>query len=84
MEKTRESQKNICYIDYANTLWITVNCGKFLKRWEYQTSLPVSWETCMQVKKLQIKPYMEQLTGWKFGKEYNKAIYCHPAYLTSM
>ena len=88
MEKARESQKNIyfCFIDYTNTfdLWITVNCGKFLKRWEYQTALPVSWETCMQVKKQQIKSYMEQLTGWKFGKKYNKAIYSHPAYLTSM
>ena len=58
---------------------------KILKeRWEYQTALPVSWETCMQVKKQQIKSYMEQLTGWKFGKKYNKAIYSHPAYLTSM
>ena len=33
------------------TVWITTNCGKFLKRWEYQTTLPASWETCMQVKK---------------------------------
>ena len=33
------------------TVWITANCGKFLKRWEYQTILPVSWETCMQVRK---------------------------------
>ena len=44
------------------TLWITTNCGKFLKRWKYQTTLPVSWETCMQVKKQQFEPYME-LTG---------------------
>ena len=35
------------------TEWITTNCGKFLKRWEYQTTLPVSWETCMQIKKQQ-------------------------------
>ena len=35
------------------TVWITTNCGKFLKRWEYQITLPVSWETCMQVKKQQ-------------------------------
>ena len=36
------------------TVWITTNCGKFLKTWDYQTtSLPVSWETCMQVKKQQ-------------------------------
>ena len=32
-------------------VWITTNCGKFLKRWEYQTTLPASWETCLQVKK---------------------------------
>ena len=37
------------------------NCGKFLKRWEYQTTLPVSWETCMWVKKQQLKHCMEQL-----------------------
>ena len=33
------------------TVWITANCGKFWKRWEYQTTLPASWEICMQVKK---------------------------------
>ena len=33
------------------TVWITTNCGKFLKRWEYQTTSPASWEICMQVKK---------------------------------
>ena len=38
----------------------------------------------MQVKKQQLEPYMEQLTGLKLKKEYNKAVYCHPAYLTSM
>ena len=37
----------------ALTVWITTNCGKFLKRWEYQITLPVSWETCMRVKKQQ-------------------------------
>ena len=56
--------------------------GKFLKRWEYQTTLPDSWEMCMQVKKQQLEPDMEQWTGSKSGKEYVKAIYCHPAYLT--
>ena len=35
------------------TVWITTNCRKFLKRWEYQTTLPASWEICMQVKKQQ-------------------------------
>ena len=66
------------------TVWITTSCGKFLKRWEYQTTLPVSCESCMQVKKQQLEPYMEQWTGSKLGKEYNKAVYCHPGYLTSM
>ena len=40
-------------------------CGKFLKRWEYQTTLPDSWETCMQVKKPQLEWDMEQQTGSK-------------------
>ena len=35
------------------TVWITINCGKFFKRWEYQTTLPASWEFCVQVKKQQ-------------------------------
>ena len=42
------------------TMWITTNCGKFFKRWEYQTTLPASWETCMQVKKQQLGLNMEQ------------------------
>ena len=41
------------------TAWITTNCGKFLKRWEYQTTLSVSWETCMWVQKQQLEPYMQ-------------------------
>ena len=45
------------------TVWIITNCGKLLKRWEYQTILPVSWETYMWVKKQQLEPCMEQLTG---------------------
>ena len=38
----------------------------------------------MQVKKQQLELDMEQQTGFKWGKEYVKAVYCHPAYLTSM
>ena len=66
------------------TVWITSSYGKFLKRWEYQITLPVSWETCRQVKKQRSELDMEQRTGWKLGKEYIKAVYCHPAYLTYM
>ena len=42
--------------------------------------LPASWEICMQVKKQQLEPDMEQWTGSKLGEEYIQAIYCHPAY----
>ena len=60
IEKAREFQKSIyfCFIDYTKplTVWITTNCGKFLKRWEYQITLPASCETCMQVKKQQLEP----------------------------
>ena len=66
------------------SVWITTNCGKFLKRWEYQTTLPVSCETCMQDKKQQLELDMEQRTGPKLGKEYIKAVYCHPVYFTYM
>ena len=47
------------------TVWITINCGKFWKRWEHQTTLPASWETCMQVRKQQLELDMEQETGSK-------------------
>ena len=56
---------------------------KILKVMEYHTILPVSWETCMKVKKQQLETYMEQLTGSKLTKVW-KAIYRHSAYLTSM
>ena len=66
------------------TVWIIINYEKFFKRWEYQTTLPASWEICMQVKKQQLELDMEQQTGSKMGKEYVKAVYCHAAYLTYM
>ena len=62
----------------------TINCGKFWKRWEYQTTWPASWEICIQVRKQQLELDIEQQTGSKSGKEYIKAAYCHPAYLTFM
>ena len=87
VEKARELQKNIyfCVTDYAKafvTVWITT--GKFLKKWEYQTTWRDSWEICMKVKKQQLEPDVEQWTGSKWGKEYVKAVYCQPAYLTYM
>ena len=47
------------------TVWITINCGKFFKRWAYQTTWPVSWETYMQVRNQQLELDMEQQTGSK-------------------
>ena len=88
IEKAREFQKNIyfCFIDYAkafdcvdhNKLW------KILKEMGIPDHLPASWETCMQVRKQQLELDMEQQTGSKLEKEYAKAVYCHPAYLTYM
>ena len=69
------------YYSQNLTMWITTNCVKFLKRWEYQTAF---WEICMQVKKQQLELDIEQQTGSKSGKENVKAVYCHPNYLTYM
>ena len=58
----------------------TYRPGEF--RWEYQTTWPASWETCMQIRKQQLELDMEQQTDSILGNEYVKADYCHPAYLT--
>ena len=88
IKKAREFQKSIyfCFIDYAkafdcvdhNKLW------KILKDKEYQTTWPASWEICMQVEKQHLEPDIKQQIGSKLEKNYFKAVYCHPAYLTSM
>jgi len=52
------------------TVWITTNCGKFWRRWEYQTTWPASWEICMQVKKQQLEPDMEQESEKSMSKLY--------------
>ena len=88
-EKAREFQKKkiyFCFIDNAkafdcadhNKLW------KILKEMGIPDHLTCLWEIHMQVKKQQLELDMEQWTGSKSGKEYIKAVYCHPAYLTYM
>ena len=88
IEKVREYQKNIyfCFIDYCKAFDCVDHnkLGKILKRSEYQTTWPASWEIWKQVKKQQLELNMEQRTDSKLGKEYVKAVYCHPAYSTSM
>ena len=98
---TRDQILNICWtMEKASssaslttlkhlTVWITTSCGKILKRWKWQTTLPASWEICMQVKKQQLElTWNDRLvpigTKSKSGKEYVKDVYCHLAYLASM
>ena len=84
IENTREFQKKkkstYDLLTMPKPLWITTNCGKFFKRWEYHTTLPASGKISMQVKKQQLEQDMEQLTGPKLGKEYIKAVNYHTAY----
>ena len=83
IEKAEEFQKNICFCftDYAkafdcvdhNELW------KILKEMGVPDHLTCLLRICMQVKKQQLEPDMEQQTGSKSGKKYIKAVYCHLA-----
>ena len=84
IEKAREFQKNIyiCFIDYTKAF----DCVDHNKLWKILKEMGI-WPLYLspeQVKKQQLEPYMEQLTGSKLRKEYNKAIYCHPVCLTYM
>ena len=84
-ESSRKKKIYFCFIDYAKTLvWITINCGKFWKRWKYQTTWPAPWEIYMKVRKQWLEMDMDQQTGSKKEKEHVKSVYCHPAYLTYM
>ena len=71
------------FIDYVMELdCVDHNKLKILIVREYQTTWSASWETYMQVRSQQLELDMEQWTGSKLGKEYNKAVYCHSVYLT--
>ena len=67
IKKAREFQKNIyfCFTDYTKAFVCITKTGKLLKRWEYHTTWPASWEICMQVKKQQVELDMEKQTGSK-------------------
>ena len=69
-ENTRKTSTSALLITSKPlSVWITINCGKFLKRWEYQTTWTASWEICMQVKKQQLEPNIEQRTVSKLIRE---------------
>ena len=88
IEKARELQKNIyfCFIDYAKTF----DCVDHNKLWKIleEMGIPPDHLTCllrnMYSGQEKLEPDTEQQTGSKLGKEYVKAVYCHPAYLTYM
>ena len=86
IEKAKEFQKKkylflLHWLRQNFWLYGSQQTVELLKRWEYQTTLPASWETCMHVR---LEPDMEQRTSSKLGQEYVKAVCCHPAYLTSV
>ena len=67
LKKQESSRKTSALLTTTkpSSVWITINCGKFWRRWEYQTTWPASWETRMQVRKQQLELDMEQQTGSK-------------------
>ena len=86
-KRKRVPEKHLLLLYWlCQSLWLcgSQQTGKFWKRWEYQTTWSASWEICVPVKKQQLELDMEQKTDSKSGKEYVKAVYCHPAYLTYM
>ena len=86
IEKARKFQKNIyfCFIDWTFKAFDCVGHSKLWKILTDGNTLPPYLPLGMQVKKQQLELDMEQQTGSKMGKEYVKAVYCHPAYLTYM
>ena len=66
------------------TVWITINCRKYLKKKGIPDHLTCLLRNLYVGQEQQLEPYMEQTTGTKLGKEYIKAVYGHLAYLTYM
>ena len=64
------------------TVWLTINCGKFWKRWEYQTTWPASWEICMQGQEATVRTRHGTTDWFQIGKGVHQTVYCHSAYLT--
>ena len=95
LKKQESSRKHLLLLYWlcqSLWLWITTNCGKFWKGWEYQTTWLTSWEMyASQEAKVRtiygtklVPNHIWNKTGSKLGKEYVKAVYCHPAYSASV
>ena len=89
IEKAREFQKKISPFALLTTpklltVWITTNCGKFLKEMGIPDHRTCLLRNLYAGQEQQLEPYREQQVGSKLGKEYVKIAYCHPAYLTYM
>ena len=83
-QNSRKKKKHLvlCWnVPKSLTMWITTNYGKFLKRREYHSTLPVSWETCAG-QETTARMRHRKMDWFKIDKEYVKAVYCNPAYVT--
>ena len=82
MEKAREFQKNICFIDYTKAF----DCVDHIKLWKILQEIGIPDHVTCLLRNLYVDQEldMEQLTVSKLGKEYIKATFCHPAFLTSV
>ena len=86
IEEARKFQRNIyfCFIDYAKAfVWITTNCGKFLEI-GIREHLTCLLRNLYAGQKATVRTRHGTMNWFKLGKEYVKAVYCHPAYLTYM
>ena len=83
-ESSRKKKIYFCFIDYAKVfhMYGSQQTVENSSKMGILTTLPASWDICMQVKKQQLQLDMEKQTGSKSGKAYIKVVYCHPAYLT--
>ena len=64
-------------------VWITTNCEKFWKRWEYQTTWPASWENLYAGQEAIVRTGHGTTDCFQIGKGvYQGCVYCYPAYLT--
>ena len=84
--KAIQKNTHFCFIVYVKplTVWITTNCGKFLKEMGIPDLLTCLLRNRYAIKNHQLKPDVEQWTASKLGKKYDKAVYSHPACLTYM